>query len=442
MPRFVRGIVSISLLLRGVHPMNAHSTERGQVLILIAIGIVGIIGLVALAVDGGNAFADRRAAQNAADSAAYAATLAYVNDQSTYDAVFHATLQNGYPNDGQRSLVNLTIDDIAHGCVDARGNPVPGALITVEVTSFLETWLARVVGVTQITNQVSATTRGCKKRIDPIFDGNALVSLNTSACRAFEVSGNATVTVNSDSGTGIFVNSNCSSLAPAQQAYFQNRATLVVPALSVVGGAYLNEPNRLVLTASSGVFAGAQPLNTQVVYPDVRCTGSATLEGTTLQPGNYPGGNSAWRNQTFPPQGVTELAPGAYCITGGVSFNSDISGTGVTLFVEEGSLSMNGNAQIMLYAPVDGPWARLLIFLPPENRATVAINGNAASELVGTILAPSSNIRINGTGSPAGLDTQIIGDTITISGDSDMKINYNDAQNYDIEIPPTVELRE
>ena len=49
---------------------HSHPSERGQAIVLIAAAIVALIAITGLAVDGGLAFADRRQAQNAADSAA------------------------------------------------------------------------------------------------------------------------------------------------------------------------------------------------------------------------------------------------------------------------------------------------------------------------------------------------------------------------------------
>lgn len=47
--------------------------ERGQAMILIVFGIIGLIGAAALAVDGTNAFIDSRRADTAASAAALTA---------------------------------------------------------------------------------------------------------------------------------------------------------------------------------------------------------------------------------------------------------------------------------------------------------------------------------------------------------------------------------
>ena len=56
--------------------MKTNRFERGQALIVIALALVGIIGVAGLVIDGGNAFQDRQQAQNAADAAALASAYA------------------------------------------------------------------------------------------------------------------------------------------------------------------------------------------------------------------------------------------------------------------------------------------------------------------------------------------------------------------------------
>ena len=46
--------------------------ERGVTTVIVAISLIALIGIAALAIDGGNAFFTRRTTQNAADTAALA----------------------------------------------------------------------------------------------------------------------------------------------------------------------------------------------------------------------------------------------------------------------------------------------------------------------------------------------------------------------------------
>ena len=54
----------------------SNKKESGQVIVILAVGLVVLLGLVALAIDGGMVFSERRHAQNAADAAALAGAYA------------------------------------------------------------------------------------------------------------------------------------------------------------------------------------------------------------------------------------------------------------------------------------------------------------------------------------------------------------------------------
>ena len=67
-----------------MHTPNLRS-EKGQIIILLAVGIVILLGFTALAIDGGMVFFDRRSAQNAADASALAG--GYELAKNPWDAV-------------------------------------------------------------------------------------------------------------------------------------------------------------------------------------------------------------------------------------------------------------------------------------------------------------------------------------------------------------------
>ena len=52
--------------------LNRSSTERGQTLVLVVLGFIAFVAVLALVLDGGNAYAAKRSAQNAADAGALA----------------------------------------------------------------------------------------------------------------------------------------------------------------------------------------------------------------------------------------------------------------------------------------------------------------------------------------------------------------------------------
>ena len=189
--------------------ITPRKSEKGQAIVMIALAIIGLFGLIALAMDGGHAFSDRRQAQNAADAAALAASLAYTNsptlltDTQLGVIAVQSTTLNGYDNDHIRSVVNLTSTASVTGTDPDQCNPkTTGRDIVVTIDSYLPTWFAQIVGVTQVHNLVSGTSRACKPYTDEAFFGNAVVALSPDGC-ALTVGGNGTTEV---TGSGLYSN--------------------------------------------------------------------------------------------------------------------------------------------------------------------------------------------------------------------------------------------
>src|SRR5512138_867981 len=122
-----------------------HRHERGQALILIVFGIVALFGITGLAIDGGSVYADRRQAQNAADSAALAAALARINGEDFINAAIQVAKRNGYANNGVDSVIGV------------HSRPMSGSekgnieYIEVTITSNVRTPFASVVGRPRMT---------------------------------------------------------------------------------------------------------------------------------------------------------------------------------------------------------------------------------------------------------------------------------------------------
>jgi hypothetical protein len=167
--------------------------------------------------------------------------------------------------------------------------------------------------------------------------------------------------------------------------------------------------------------------------PNVPCADDGTRSGGVLTPGNIP---ASWLSADV------ILQPGVYCINGNATINAhdSITGSNVLLYFVDGGIHINGGAQINIDAPDTGDYAGLLIYLPMNNDSSIILNGNSDSVFSGSILAPASDIQINGTESADTYQTQVIGYTLDIIGTSDSVIRYNDNQNYDATVPPAVEI--
>jgi len=113
--------------------------EQGQVLVLIMLALVAILGMVALAIDGGNAYVQRRRMQYAADAAAMAGGRALALGYGT-SAIESAVQQYATTNGADSYSWYLVDNDTVH----------------VEVSHSFSTFFAPVVGIDQMTAQATA----------------------------------------------------------------------------------------------------------------------------------------------------------------------------------------------------------------------------------------------------------------------------------------------
>ena len=408
--------------------MKIKFFERGQALIMIALIIVGIVGIAGLVIDGGNAFNDRRKAQNAADAAALASAYTRVKGGDWVGAALAAAAENGYNNDGVNNVVVLYSPP--------RDGPHVGDIeyVQIIIDSHVNTYFARVIGRAQINNTVKATARTTTVEIKPLLNGVAIASLaRTSNCfnrLSFWVHGEATLDI---SGGGVLVNSNNSTCALVQQGSGSIRLSEGY-SIDVVGGASIQK-TRLITPA---VTVGASPINYPPPFfmPKVGCNKEAevSLDGTSMTAG-------AW-NAEFPPEGVIRLEGGVYCLDHGMHVTGALEGHNVIFKVSKGEVRFSSSANANIDAPNAGPNAGLLIYLPMDNKSRVVLNGGGASSITGTILAPASPILIKGMDAKRGFHSQIIGYTIEADGSSNVVINYNPEQNFQALTMPEVQLAE
>ena len=405
--------------------MKTNRFERGQALIVIALALVGLIGIAGLVIDGGNAFQDRQGAQNAADAAALASAHARVTGGNMVDAAMASAAKNGYNNDGVQNIISLY--------TPPKDGPHAGDLeyIQVIIRSTVTTYFMRVIGRSEIVNEVQAVARTIAPEIGPILHGHAVISLApTSNCfrSAFWVHGEATLDI---SGGGVFVNAE-GDCALVQQGNGSIRLEDGY-GINVVGAT--NVQKQRLFTPEIPTEAQPVPYPPPFFMPDVKgCGGDAEIleDGITMSPG-------AWGDD-FPPPGVTRLQGGVYCLNNGMHITGDLEGHNVLFFVRRGEVRFSSGANIHLDARNTGDNAGLLIYLPMENRSKVVLNGGPDSNIQGTILAPASPVLIKGLDSKTGFHSQIIGYTIEADGTSNVVIKFIPEQNYQTLTMPEIQL--
>jgi Flp pilus assembly protein TadG len=435
--------------------MFIKASEKGQALVLIVLGAVALFAFAALAIDGSTIFSDRRHAQNAADTAALEAALTKIRHGNWQTEGLARAASNGYDNNGSTNDVTLYNPPV--------DGPYQGnnQYIQVKIRSDVKTTFARVIGFNKATNHVQAVARASVPELTTWFNGQALVA-TMPGCKnesswphePFNVNGTAGTTI---INSGIFVNSDC------EGAYDQGGSSSVITdkGVCVVGSAdYTNTfpiPNE-----------DCPPQNTDMyTLPNPGCGGPGEVVEVAsnvyvASPGTYGG--------SFPPSGVNKgtlkLEKGIYCFDDGIDVagtldvttnlngNVDAGGKtihdseseGVFLFVRSGGITFNGGSDIQIHA-IDSlsdnfPEALLnyLIYLPPSNKETIKITGGNGSTFTGTILAPNAHVMLDGGSGTVGLNSQIIGFSVAITGNGTLDINFNQSKNGWTTTQPGVEL--
>ena len=117
--------------------------QRGQILVLFALGAVAMIAMVGLVLDGGGAYAQRRQLQNGADVAALAGANAYMNTAGSVSArtaaargaAIAAGTRNGYTNGAADTTLSATVTLLSSG-----------AEVRVDISRPHENGFARIAG--------------------------------------------------------------------------------------------------------------------------------------------------------------------------------------------------------------------------------------------------------------------------------------------------------
>src|SRR5688572_12942859 len=186
------------------------STQGGQALILIALAAIGLFGIAGLAIDGSAKFSDRRHAQNAADAAALAGALSKGAGNDVLTWTFKAresAAENGYDGFVSDTVSVYSCNDPGASCGAYAGS---SEYVQVIITSDVNTYFARILGIEETHNTVQAVALAQESRV--LGDGAMLISYDPdpncstggSGGYSVSVSGSSTVNLN---GGGIFVNS-------------------------------------------------------------------------------------------------------------------------------------------------------------------------------------------------------------------------------------------
>jgi hypothetical protein len=157
------------------------------------------------------------------------------------------------------------------------------------------------------------------------------------------------------------------------------------------------------------------------------CNGQCPHGTATLDPGIYKNGMKLVASANI------TLNPGTYYLQDDLSIQggATLSGTGVTLVFTSSNgtkyagAKINGNSTVNMTPPTAGATAGIVFFADRNTPSdtTFKLNGGSTQYFGGAIYVPSASIDYGGGASTSTSCTQIIGSTVTFSGNSNVAIN-------------------
>jgi Putative Flp pilus-assembly TadE/G-like len=431
--------------------------ESGQAIILIAVAVVGLLGMTALAVDGSMVYSDRNSLQGTADNTVMSAAAAgaieldkqgvFTMDYSCDDAGVIASMVAARDAAIARAATNgVELDaDIS----DGNGVQVTCSVVKVEgyydryfdvavkITNSTKTAFTKVLFPKGIANQVEAASRVRPRRT--LANGNAIASLGSEHCNG-GITMNGTVDVFVYDG-GIYSNY-------CLQVMGNVDVNLIVDYGGISYVAFYTN------TGNTSVNPTPQQVDESIPVVEIPTPDCASLTNYGAFSQTSAGSNGTINPGRFSSiklsGGTLTMNPGLYCVSGAFTVSGSptlkVAGdkddtSGVTIYMPAGSMSLSGNAKILLRAPsVNQPPALkgMLLFAPLSNTNTMTITGNVNSFIRGTIYVPGAPIVVQGNGNAEGWYSELIGENVQLGGNANLVIHATSDFNYSR--PPMVEL--
>lgn len=393
--------------------------RSGNYVIITALATPALLGLVGLGTENGLWLYTHQSLQSASDVAAFSAAQSYAvngsgspvagqNPNQVAEANAIAA-RYGYTN-GQNGVTVTVNRPPRTGAHSTLINGVEVIISQTQPRLFSALWNKNNVTITGRSVAVGGVPQGCVLALDGTLSGAATASGSTSVnlknCDLYDDSNNVTA-----------LNGNGSAVVKARQ-------------VGVVGG----------VTGASNFVTTVGLLTGFPVVPDPYAsvnfpafsgcdkTNFSAKTTTTISPGVYCKGMqfNAGADVTFSP-GVYYIDKGDLTINGGAS----VHGTGVTIVLTSSTASsyatvtINGGAHVNLTAPNSGTLSGIVVF--GDRNAPVGtsykFNGGSGQLYGGAVYLPNGDVQWAGGATTSTNCTQVIGDTITFTGNSDLTVN-------------------
>ncbi|MCD6032797.1 MAG: hypothetical protein K0S78_4979 [Thermomicrobiales bacterium] len=411
--------------------MRLHTGNcKGQTAVLFTLAIIPLLGVVGLVVDVGWMYFRRQAAQTAADAAAAAAAAAAFASAGggptcgTGGVSCYSTEYTCPANPSTTPTNNIEL-----GCLYAKENgfvssgrqkvtfqsgigaPPTAPSVTISywivarVSEEIPQLFSAVLGFSKgyVTARATTGTRegsagGCVITLHPtavsmVLSGTvSLVSgcgvyVNSNNAAAITTNGGGSITTTGSARTQIVGNCNgCENINPAPQT----------------GAPTLTDPFADMVAPTPGSCAtGQQP-------------SLGSHQTLTIDPGTWCNGID------LTAQSELTLNPGTYYIRGGITLGAQtaLRGTGVTIYLEDGGVTMAGGATVELTAPTGGYYQGILFFQARGNATASTLVGGTGQLMNGVLYFPAAHLTYTGGSSTQATQTTIVSSTMSMVGNS------------------------
>lgn len=433
-------------------------SERGQIIPLMAFGLVALIGAASLAVDVGYWRYQQRVQQSATDSAAIAAGI-----ESDYVTGSGPTAQAAVSTAGRAdAATNGFTDGTNNATVTVNYPPkAPDPYATTSPDAYQKYSAVEVV-VSRIQPQF----------FSGIFGGAAPVVRTRAVALATSNNSNCVYALNKNnlSNAGITIQGGGAGIAEGSPstnyAIYAPTCGIVTDNVLTVTGSAANIADATIgfvknSTSANANFVGGQPAPANIVpdpcYSIPACsnfktalsdpnsphaldvpktTGVCSIGtsglGIVCTPGVY---NATLTNATttlpFISSSTIDFLPGVYVLNAGLSFSGNVTSTpnalaplntGVTFYNAGATsqFSISGNVSLSIAAPTAAqtalnPFTNLVYYQGPNNPSSVVFDGRGSGSLnlQGVIYAPAAQFTLNGTAPGV---SALVADSIKING--------------------------
>ena len=436
---------------------SVRSDRRGATAVVFALGATALLGLVGFATEGGTWYLEKRHGQNAADAAATYGALALTNGSATPATDAQTWVRTTFSYSTAEATVTRGNYNSASKTFTASGtgNAIKAAINRTPSRMFSGLFLAADPTITETAVAlVNANGNACVLAKSGGLGFAGSTSINASNCSlASNATGSNAISFQGNKATvtgGTLISSggcsNCGNSAgymlyqPPTTDPYASIQTLTIPPAAASTTKCQNMP----------ALSGTVTLNSSYTYDGgskMFCTTSITTgQGQNRTTTNFSGDLTLNSGTTL------NLTPGTYIfydasikVNGGATLQCSTctpGGAGVTIILtgdtpnKIGTLSIDGGATVNLNAPATNSFNAAfngVLFYMDKNatrtnscgNAPVSLAGNGNVHLTGGMYFPSVNVCYSGNvSSPnsATACTEIIGDSVTFTGNSTLNI--------------------